>query len=253
MRVVTIQQQPEDAEESLGERFTRLTRSLLQADTVGEALEHIVRATRWALPGSDLVSITLRSPDGRFHTPIETDPVAGKLDQVQYDSGEGPCLDAAAPGSPGYVYSADLAHEPAWPVFGPAAAAHGYTAILSSSIHADKRPPQLSGALNVYARDTGVLRHEARDAALLLATHASLALAGTEAVTQAALREESLRRGIQSRDVIGQAKGILMARREISADEAFDVLRRTSQDLNVKLVDLARTLAAGHHRLDEQP
>ena len=74
-------------------------------------------------------------------------------------------------------------------------------------------------------------------------THASLILAGTHAVERAELHYTQLQQAIASRDVIGQAKGILMDRRGISADEAFDLLRHTSNDLNVKLADLAATLA----------
>ena len=98
---------------------------------------------------------------------------------------------------------------------------------------------RLSGAANG-------LDEADRDVLLLLATHASLALATTNAVTRAELQAANLRKAIDSRDVIGQAKGIIMARRGVSAEEAFDVLRRTSQDLNVKLSELASTLTTRH-------
>jgi AmiR/NasT family two-component response regulator len=77
---------------------------------------------------------------------------------------------------------------------------------------------------------------------VILAAHASTALAGTVAATAAELETAQLRQALQSRDVIGQAKGILMERRGISADEAFDVLRRASQSLNIKLTTVAQTL-----------
>jgi hypothetical protein len=234
----------------LAVEFARLTRTLLSAGTVAEVLEQVVHAAHQVVPGADLVSITLRAPDGTFHTPVETDPLASKLDQVQYDTGEGPCVTAAELTGPAYIHSEHLATEPAWPRFGPAAADHGFSAVLSTALLADTRPPQLTGALNIYSRRGGALDTRARDTALLLATHASLALAGIEAVELATLRETHLRRAMQSRDVIGQAKGILMHRRGISAEEAFDLLRHTSQDLNIKLVELATTLAARHTQLD---
>lgn len=84
---------------------------------------------------------------------------------------------------------------------------------------------------------------------LLLATHASLALAATHASTRGQMMEANLRRAVDSRDVIGQAKGILMASRDIDAGAAFDILRRTSQELNIKLSDIAETLATRHHEL----
>lgn len=228
--------------------FTRLTQTLLAASSVAEALELVVLTAHRIVPGAELVSVTLRSPDGAFHTPVATDSVAIELDQVQYQTGEGPCVDAARPSGPAYACSDNLAAEPAWPQFGRAAAAHGFASVLATALLLDALPPQLSGALNIYAR--AALGADARDHALLLATHASLALARTQAVTHAELREAQLRKAIDSRDVIGQAKGVLMHRRGINADEAFDLLRRTSQDLNIKLAELANTLATRHSELD---
>ncbi|WIX75743.1 GAF and ANTAR domain-containing protein [Amycolatopsis carbonis] len=234
----------------LGGGFRDLTRSLLEVTTVGGVLQQLVTAAVRVIPVASVVSITLRSPDGLFYTPIETDAVAAELDQVQYRTGEGPCLDAARPDGPAHAESQDLAHEPKWPKFGPAAAERGMGSMLAIALLPDAREPQLSGALNVYARETGALTPADRDLALLLATHGSLALATTNAVTAADLQRAHLRKAIDSRDVIGQAKGILMQRRGISADEAFDILRRTSQDLNVKLAVLAETLATRHTELD---
>ncbi|MEV4602039.1 GAF and ANTAR domain-containing protein [Amycolatopsis sp. NPDC049253] len=234
----------------LGGEFRDLTRSLLEVTTVGGVLKQLVTAAVRVIPVASVVSITLRSPDGMFYTPIETDPVAVELDQVQYRTGEGPCLDAARPDGPAHAESQDLAHEPEWPKFGPAAAERGMGSMLAIALLPDAREPQLSGALNVYAREAGALTATDRDLALLLATHGSLALATTHAVTAADLQRAHLRKAIDSRDVIGQAKGILMQRRGISADEAFDILRRTSQDLNVKLAVLAETLATRHTEID---
>ncbi|WIY00242.1 GAF and ANTAR domain-containing protein [Amycolatopsis mongoliensis] len=235
----------------LAGQFAELTRTLLDVTpTVGGVLRLVVGAAKAILPDADLVSVTLREPDGRYHTPVETDSVAVRLDQVQYDHGEGPCVESARPDGPAIAWSQDLARDPRWPAFGPATAAHGYHSVLATALLPDVRPPRRSGALNIYSSRPGAFDNRAIDQALLLATHASLALAHTEAVAAAELESENLRRAVESRDVIGQAKGILMQRRGITADEAFDVLRRASQDLNVKLADLARTLATRHTEVD---
>jgi hypothetical protein len=234
----------------LAAEFAALTRTLLNASTVADVLEQVVNAARRLVPGADLVSITLRAPDGSFHTPVETGTLASELDKAQYRTGEGPCVEAARASGPGFVRCDDLAHEPAWPTFGPLAAGYGYVTVLSTTLSPDIRPPRLSGALNIYSRRRGALHDKAGETALLLATHASLALAGTQAVVLGHLREAQLNQALASRDVIGQAKGILMHRRGISADEAFDQLRRASQDMNVKLADLAATLATRHTELD---
>jgi GAF domain-containing protein len=233
----------------LSGQFAQLTRSLLDATTIAAVLDKVVETTRRIVPGAALVSITLRSPDGTCHTPIETAPVAADLDQVQYNTGEGPCVHAAQLSGPGHVLSDDLATEPAWPTFGPAAAERGFHAVLATTLLI-AQPPQLSGALNIYSHHHHAFDDHARDLALLLATHASLALATTHALTTAELRQAHLHKAIDTRDVIGQAKGILMQRRGCTAEEAFDLLRRTSTDLNIKLAHLAHLLATRHTELD---
>jgi GAF domain-containing protein len=244
-----VDHQEDSALRILAGQLTRLTRELLDATSVAGALQRIVVAVTEVVTGADLVSVTLRGSNGDFHTPAQTDPVAGQLDQLQYDFGEGPCVDAARPGGPAVAISVDLAVETAWPRFAPAALARGYASIVSTALLPDARQPRLSGALNIYSRQRGGLTATDRDIALLLAAHASLVLATTQAFTAAELQAEHLRKAIESRDVIGQAKGILMQRRGVSADEAFGVLRRASQGLNVKLADLAQVLSSRHTEL----
>ncbi|MFC0111476.1 hypothetical protein [Kibdelosporangium aridum] len=130
----------------LSEQFTDLTRNLLDATSVRGVLEQVVTAALRVVPGVDLVSITLRSRDGSFHTPVHTDPVAVALDQVQYETGEGPCLDAALAPGPAQTRSDDLAVESAWPHFGPAAAAYGVRAVLSVPLLPNPRPPAAFGS-----------------------------------------------------------------------------------------------------------
>jgi hypothetical protein len=234
----------------LAQQMAELTRTLLNTTTVAEALDRIVLATRRAIPGSELVSVTLRGPNGHYYTPAETDPIADELDQIQYDLREGPCVDAARIPGPAMAVSDDLSDEPLWPKFGRAAAERGFHSIVATALLPDSRPPQLVGALNVYSRERFGLTSVDRDVALLLASHGSLALANVQANSTAALQATHLRRAIESRDIIGQAKGILMNRRGVGPDEAFAILRRVSQDLNVKLADLARTVAERHGELD---
>jgi len=235
----------------LARQLAHLTSGLLGADTVAEALAHVMRVTRAVIPAADVVSVSLRSGDGKLHTPVETDPLATELDELQNHHHHGPCLDSARGEGPAYRCSGELATEPAWPGFGPAAADLGYRSVLSTALVSGPTAQDLSGALNIYSRDRDRLCDDTtRDIALVLSTHASLAVAHTEAVRLAELQATQLRQALESRDVIGQAKGILMHRRGLSADEAFGLLRRTSQDLNVKLAQLAVTLVTRHAELD---
>ncbi len=224
----------------LAGEFTRLAEGLLDATTVHGVLDRVVHAARAAVPGADLVSVTLRTDEG-FTTPVYTDELALKLDEVQYRLGEGPCVESTRTPGLGLTYSGDLAAGVEFPAFGPAAAALGAHSVLAVGLFLEGEAPRF-GALNLYAFDVGGLDELDRDLTLILAAHASTALAGTVASTAAELEAAQLRQALQSRDVIGQAKGILMERRGISADDAFGVLRKASQSLNVKLATVAQTL-----------
>jgi GAF domain-containing protein len=225
-------------------QFAVLTAALVSAGSLAEVLERVVAAGSRIVPAADIASITLRAPDGTFHTPTETEAAATELDRLQYRFDEGPCVEAARPDGPAAAVSTDLATDPRWPRFGPAAAGLGFRSLVATALLPDAVAPRLSGALNVYSRRPGAFSPADRDTLLLLATHASLALATTQAVTRGELQLEQLRQAIDSRDVIGQAKGVLMARRGITADEAFAILRQASQDINVKLRDVAASVAA---------
>jgi hypothetical protein len=236
--------------DSLVPHFTSLTRVLLDAVTVADVLDRLTGAALGLIPTADLASVTLRAPNGTYHTPMLTDPLAEQLDQIQYEAGEGPCVESARNPGPASAICGDLATTAEWPTFGPAAAALGMRSVLAVALLPDARPPRLTGALNLYSSQRDGLTEADRDIALLLATHGSLALATTQALTAAELHASQLRAAIDSRDIIGQAKGILMHRRGITSDEAFDLLRTASQAMNVKLADLAQTVATRHLELD---
>ncbi len=244
----SVRRQP--APGPLAQQFTQLTATLLTASTLEDVLHRVLDATTVMVPAADLASFTLVDTDGQFHTPAETDEVAVELDLLQYRFREGPCVEAAVPSGPAVAIAPDLATEPRWPRWAPAASELGVGSVLSTALIPGPPAGRSVGALNVYSRAVRGLDQADRDALLLLATHASLALAATDAVTGAELQAAHLRRAVDSRDVIGQAKGIIMARRGVTAEEAFEVLRRTSQDLNVKLADLALTLATQHTEID---
>jgi GAF domain-containing protein len=226
---------------SLAGEFLQLAENLMDATTVLGVLQRIVDAARVAVPGADLVSVTMRTADG-FHTPVETDGLATRLDEVQYQLDEGPCVESTRTPGLGLTYSGDLGAGREYPRFGPAAADLGAHSVLAVGLFPPGDSAARTGALNLYSFEGGGIDEHDRDLALILAAHASTALAATLASTAAELEVAQLRQALTSRDVIGQAKGILMERRGISADEAFDTLRRASQSLNVKLTTVAQTL-----------
>ena len=225
----------------LASEFLWLAENLMNATTVHGVLQRIVTVAQVAVPGADLVSVTIRN-DGRFHTPVETDPLATRLDEVQYELAEGPCVESTRTAGVGLTFSGNLGASREYPRFGPAAAKLGVHSVLAVGLFPANGSTLRTGALNLYSFKIGGIDELDRDLAVILAAHASTALAATMASTASDLELAQLRQALNSRDVIGQAKGILMERRGISADEAFDALRRASQSLNVKLTQVAQTL-----------
>ncbi len=225
----------------LAREFVRLAAHLSGAETVHGVLQRVVWAALRVVPGADLASVTMRAADG-LHTPVQTEGLASRLDAEQYRLDEGPCVASTLASGLGVSFSADLGAGREFPAFGPVAAAFGVHSVLAVGLFPHGGAAPRLGSLNVYSRTVGGLDELDRDLALVLAAHASIALGATMASTAAELELAQLKQALSSRDVIGQAKGILMERRGISADEAFDTLRRASQALNVKLAQVAETL-----------
>jgi hypothetical protein len=231
----------------LADAVGELSRSLLDAGIPGGVngvLEHVVEISARVVAGADVVSVTLdRGGREGYSTPAFSDPLAVRLDEIQYAHREGPCVRALEAGGLGVAQSDDLAHDPGFPRFGPVAAEKGACSVFAVGLFPVGEERPLRGALNFYRRDVGGLDRTDREAAVLLAAHVSTALAYVTVTEAAELRDTQFQTALDSRDVIGQAKGILMERRGLPADKAFDVLRRASQDLNLKLRDVAATIA----------
>lgn len=155
------------------------------------------------------------------------------MDAVQYETDQGPCLDAIREHET--FKTDDLAKEDRWPKFSSRAAEEtGVASMLSFRLFAEA---DTMGALNLYSKQRGAFDEEALAVGSVFATHAAVALAGAQ-------HDEQMEKALRGRDVIGQAKGILMAQQHVTADEAFDILRRASQSMNIKLRELAERVAS---------
>jgi hypothetical protein len=223
------------ASPALVEAFAELSRALAAGSDVEALLDHVVGQATATVEACDYASVSLLGPGGRIRTPVATDRLVVELDELQYEAGEGPCVEAVRGTAPS-VYSPDLARDERWPAFGPQAGGRGIGSLASYKLSAEGT----AAALNLYARRPDAFAEGDRDAAYLLTNFASVVLTSTRARLQAAQLEQAL----ESRDVIGQAKGVLMERERVTADEAFEMLRRSSQRLNRKLRDLAEEIAA---------
>ncbi len=230
------QRRRENNSSALAFAFATIAEQLYQAEDYSDALSRIARVAVETVAGCNSASITLRQEDG-YLTAATTSMDATAVDQAQYNAGEGPCLDAI---------NVPLVHAPAfpddrWPVLGAQPTVHGVHSSVSYQLR-DASGSAGAGSLNAYAVRTNVFDEAAQHIGLVLAVHASLAaravgdraaLTGLKADFQAAL---------SSREVIGEAKGILIERLRITPEKAFEILRTTSQRLNVKLRELALTL-----------
>jgi len=219
-----------DLEEQLRTQAHALT-----AETVEGTMQRIVAFAVDTIEGCDHASISLLEGT-HIATRVSSDARVADVDVLQYETGEGPCVDVVNEGM-NSVYAEDLTDDPRWPRFGPRAAAAGMRSLLAIRLLADRT----LGALNLYARLPRAYGATDRATGVIFATHAGIALAAVEARTEAH-RVEHLEQALSSRELIGQAQGILMERERITPDQAFDVLRRASQHLNVKLREVAQHL-----------
>ncbi|MDO5681513.1 MAG: ANTAR domain-containing protein [Propionibacteriaceae bacterium] len=194
--------------------------------SIEQVLERVVSLAAQIIEGVDGASITLFGSGSHPYTMCSSHDWVREVDRRQYEAKEGPCVEVAATRAPA-----------------SGSAALGVRSLLAVGIspRPDGHNPAsgLPGALNLYSRRPHAFDIAEREQALALAAITGLVLQWTGA----RLNVERLRDGLTSRDIIGQAKGILMERHGINADEAFVILRRASNDLNIKLRDVAARIA----------
>lgn len=216
----------------LAQAFADVARALLAEQDVPATLDRIARLAVETIDGCDHAGISLIE-GRRVSTAGASGDIARQVDALQYESDEGPCLDAIREHETYRV--ADLRAEERWPHFAHRAASEtGIASMLCFRLFAEVNT---MGALNLYSKQPDAFDDEAVAVGSVFAAHAAVALS-------AAQHDEQMRRAIETRDVIGQAKGILMAQQHLSADQAFEILRRASQRMNVKLRDVAERVAA---------
>ncbi|HEY6749021.1 MAG TPA: GAF and ANTAR domain-containing protein [Mycobacteriales bacterium] len=200
--------------------------------SIDESLAVIGAAALANIPGASSAGISLQARRGRLETRSATDELPARVVQVQSEIGEGPCLECIERQAP--VRMDDRAAERRWPRFTARMAGEPFASMLSVPLLA---AGEAVGSLSVYSTVPGVFDSDSEDMGFVLASHAAVAIAG-------ARDEEGLLQALSHRDLIGQAKGILMERHKVTAEQAFHMLVRASQTLNIKLRDVAAQIAA---------
>ncbi len=204
----------------------------LSEHTLDEILAHIGRLGVRALEGWDAAATTLVEGN-KVATFGATDDRVMPLDQSQYDTGKGPCV-AALGGEVHYFDGAS--DQPRWRQFAEAAADVDVYSTVSFPLQLDG---EVMGALNFYSRERDALRTGQREEGLLYAAGAASALANAKEFLARGTQIEQLEEGLQTRTMIGQATGLLMAQEGLTSEEAFQKLVKVSQTANVKLRDIA--------------
>lgn len=218
------------SENQLLEQLAEIAHRLSEADDLDELLQLIVDLGEDYLEGCDGASLMLIGKNRTISSPAYSSRVAYESDLAQYAADEGPCLDALRDRR---VYMIDdLETEVRWPDYRARALALGVRSMLSYRLYARGGT---FGALDFYSRRPHAYSPFSKVIGQVFASHAGVALKG-------AMTEAGLESAIQTRDIIGQAKGILMERLGLPASESFSMLSRISQHQNVPVRDLAQQI-----------
>ncbi|MCU1688545.1 MAG: hypothetical protein JWN61_665 [Pseudonocardiales bacterium] len=227
---------PSDPDPALADALAQLSRIVLADQPLDRILGTIGELAKQLIPGAAEVSMTLVDR-GEASTVAYTGVMALDLDERQYETGHGPCLDAARQGIEFRIH--DMATETRWPEFTARGVEAGARSSMSIPLPVQE---QVIGALNIYGTRTDAFEDADTDLARAFAGYAAIALHNAQVFAASAALASQMSDAMASRAVIEQAKGILMGQRRINAAEAFLILRELSQSSNRKLRDVAQAV-----------
>jgi GAF domain-containing protein len=221
------------------ELWRALSRVVLVGRSLEDVLGEITAIATPGIPGAESTSITIVRGD-RAYTIAHDGEMALAADELQYQEDAGPCLDA---GRGGVVLRVDdMRTEARWP--------HYVDRVLDTGVRSSLSVPlpyqdTTVGALNIYSGTPSAFASpESVDAGLKVAEAVAVAVVNADAHAQLTVHARNMRLAMDSRAVIEQAKGVLMAQRHIDADQAFEILRDASQRYNRKLRDISQGIVA---------
>lgn len=205
-------------------------------ESITSVIAAIMSSAVETVPGAEYGGITIISRGHHVGSTAATHPAAALVDSLQSRFEQGPCVDAALQSNT--VRADDLSSDHRWPAFTAAVLAQSpVRSSLSFRLYTDR---EAAGALNLYSETPGAFTAGAEEIGLVHATHAAVTL-------YAERRNSEFDSALASRDVIGQAKGMIMERYDLDAVQAFDLLKRLSQDANKRIADVARKLVLREH------
>jgi GAF domain-containing protein len=221
--------------------FRALADMVYVGDDFARVYQAVVDAAVDLVDGCDHASLMLRV-DGRFVTAASSDDVAASIDAFERELGEGPCVDAIRAES--VFHDPDLTDGSPWPTLTERVLSQ--TPVRGMAGFRIRVGEENVGALNVFSDRPEVLSRRAVDQGIVLASFLTVTLLAAHERRSA----DTLRAGLQSNREIGKAMGLLMAFHKVDDQQAFAMLRKTSQDLNIKLVEVARQIVDHHNQAD---
>jgi transcriptional regulator with GAF, ATPase, and Fis domain len=216
----------------LRQAMAELTTQFAHPTEIGVTLRGVTASSVDLIDGVDSADVLLISGADLFRSVAATSQLAVDMDDLQQRFREGPCLDAAVGDS--IVMTNDLSADERWPRFAEAAVAAGVHSLMSFQLYTHN---SRMGALNLFGRKSDVFTGECEAVGAMLATHAAVALIADDVRLQ-------FRSALATRDVIGQAKGMIMERFDVDAVRAFQILTKLSQDSNIRLSEVAEDVVS---------
>jgi GAF domain-containing protein len=223
--------------------FRALAEIVYSGESYDSVYEAVCATAVQLVDGCDHASLMLRR-GGRIDTVAASDDVAQRIDEFERALGEGPCLDAIDEDEPDQHICSDLTDGSKWPELARTIMAE--TSVKGMAGFRLRQDGKRVGALNVFSDTAGALTDHSLEQAVMITAFASVALAALERGEEAT----TLRRGLESNREIGKAVGLLMALHDIDDDRAFEMLAKVSQEMNVKVAEVAAQVVA-HHRKKE--
>jgi GAF domain-containing protein len=223
----------------LNDALQDLAGILISEEDVDSTLSRITRLAVASIDGADFcgVSLVMKGAKGKeIKTVGATDQIAAEMDRIQYEVGEGPCLSSIA--NQATFKIDDLSSNRQWPRFAAAAAGKGINSLMAFVMQISD---ESLAALNLFAKRTQAFTREDVRVGAVFASHAVFTLANAQTHEADQQKAQQLEEALVTRGVISNAVGILMAQEAVNRDEAFGILRNTSQNLNMKL----RVIAEG--------
>jgi ANTAR domain-containing protein/GAF domain-containing protein len=216
----------------LAQRMAELARASAAPRSVDDVLSDVTAAAKELIPGADTAGVLLVGKGGRFDSVAGTSDLPYRLDELQMTFQEGPCVDAALDELT--VRTEDFRSDSRWPRYSAEVVKIGVLSGLSLKLYTADRT---AGALNLFSFQSNAFDARDETTGAILAAHGAAAILASR-------QGEQLESAVSTRDRIGQAKGIVMERFGIDEVQAFDMLRRLSQESNTRLIDVAQRVIA---------